>query len=257
MEKINEVDWLCLVAGWTFLSSCPCWKMSPAFTAVPFCFPLFDSRRTSIGGETFIEWQTRTFEMWLSDWFSNSALTCGPPGPGWGAKPTAYGWVRIWPPASSCHPSSNFTWCTYWGRGSELPLTIRKCEARVRRFTSKATQLFVVKPDFWQPSWHWFSICWRLTTKPSVPGLSGACHRVWFVVSPWFCSFLGNLPFHSLSRPIFGELLECARHSASHWVDNVKQNRLQIRGMEKALESLEVWVSLLMSESNARRPVSL
>lgn len=68
-------------------------------------------------------------------------------------------------------------------------------------------------------------ICWGLTTKPSVPDLSGACHRVRFVVSPWFCSFLGNLPFHSLSRPTFGELLECARHSASHWIDNVKQNR--------------------------------
>lgn len=51
-----------------------------------------------------------------------------------------------------------------------------------------------------------------------------------------FCSFSENLSFHSFCQQTFGELLECARHSASHWVDSIKQDRSKIRVVRKAVE---------------------
>lgn len=255
MEKLIRP---CLVAYWTFPSFVPLERCLMHYSS-PVLLPFIWHQNIHWWGNgAFIEWQTRTFEMWEESVIWLVFKLCIKLWAAWAlvSRETEglVGCVRIWPPAfllsfkfhlHLLYILGEEVWTSFdnwrmWSQSQESYLqnhTPVHSKARLL-----AAILALIRPC---------CICWRLTIKPSVPGLSGACHGVWFVVSPWFCSFLENLPFHSLSRPTFGELMECARHSASHWVDNVKQNRSQIRGMKKTLESLELCVSL------TRRPVSL
>lgn len=77
--------------------------------------------------------------------------------------------------------------------------------------------------------------CKTLCSWSAQSSVSGTHRRIlsWSVMGPWFCSFSGNLCFPSFCQQTFGELLECARHSASHWVDSIKQDKSQSKRHEK------------------------
>lgn len=104
--------------------------MSHAFTVIPFCFLLFDTRRTSIGGE--VDWVANQNIWNVVIWLVFKLCIDLRAAWAWVRRETRglVGWVRICPQlplSSKFHLHLLYRW-KMWGQ-------------------SKIYQLFVVKPD--------------------------------------------------------------------------------------------------------------